>query len=1153
MTDPQRIAADPQLSAFVTANAGSGKTKTLIDRVARLLLAGASPETILCVTYTKAAAAEMQRRLFGLLSGWSVCDDARLRTELAELEGRPAAAYDHIALSKARALFARALETPGGLKIQTIHAFCEKLLRRFPLEAGISPGFKVMDDADAAAIVADAKKAVARHALRGEGAVAEAYARFSVALDFGAFQAMFGGFEAERGRLADYFEQKGGLPGACADAWKACGFDEPTDVEAVEAAVMAALDRDLWRACAEALALGGKTDQKCAELLRAVAADPAATFAQCLGALFTEKGEGTPATWVAKTSGLKAREDLRARLLTEQDRLETARERLRAANVARDTQDALILAHAYLEAYRLEKQAASALDFTDLIERAYRLVEHRPAAAWVLYKLDGGIDHILVDEAQDTAPEQWRILRALTAEFFSGAGVARLRGLERNMFVVGDEKQSIYSFQGAQPELLFHEFEFHRDRATGSGLTFERVDLLDSWRSTPEVLSFVDVCFSPPELAQAILPRRAAEAIVHTPKRTDHAGCVDLWPLEREEKGEAREAWDAPLDAEGERSANKRLAEKIAAEIAAIVARGDAVYDKDLRDWRPARPGDVLILVRRRKALFEEILRALKRRGLPVAGADRLALSEHIVFDDLLALARFVQFPQDELTLAALLKSPFCGLDDDSLYALAHGRGRENLWRRLQRRCEERTDWGWACGFLEDALAGARTQAPFEFYSRRLDAQDLTGASMRRRLLTRLGSEAEDAVDEFLAQVLAAEARGICDLEGLAAAFASLDIAVKREMEAGRDEVRVMTAHGAKGLEAPIVFLPETTLARGARGSPLMPTPEGGFLWCVSKTADCKASAAARELRARKEDEEACRLLYVALTRARDRLVLCGRISATAKEENIGGWWGHLSAAFQHAAIAERCRTVSSGGMEVLRFGADPEALTAAAAAGGSPSSLPTWAQLPAAPEPFARYASPSQLGEDTVFPAASPLARTRGLGRFRRGDLIHRLLQLLPDLPPQDRRSAAERILAREPDLSPDQRVEMIAAAFGVLEDTRFSEVFGPGGRAEAPVAGSSPALPPGLAVSGRIDRLVVLPDRVLAVDFKTNRPSPDRIEAADPAYLRQMAVYATVLAEIFPGRRIEAALVWTDGPKLMAVPEKLLADTLAELGREG
>ncbi|MGR4865544.1 double-strand break repair helicase AddA [Caulobacter sp. LARHSG274] len=1152
MIDPQRIAADPAISAFVTANAGSGKTKTLIDRVARLLLAGSTPEAILCVTYTKAAAAEMQRRLFERLGEWCVTPDAELRRQVGALEGRDPATFSPGELSRARGLFAKALETPGGLKIQTIHAFCEKLLRRFPLEAGVSPGFTVMDDAASAAIAQGALRQVAAWVTDHDDAFAQAYARFSVALDFNAFQAMFATFESQRGAIAAYLAAQGGLAGAIEDVWKVCGFHYgASSVEAVTAEAMAELDRDLWRAVAEVLLGGGKTDVKCAGQMLAVADDPDAGLDQALAALFTERGAGTPATWPAKTSGLKGREDLRARLLAEQERLEEAREWLRAARVAEDSADALRLAGLYISSHQVEKAARGALDFADLIDRTRVLLTEKVDAAWVLYKLDGGIDHILLDEAQDTAPDQWAILRALTSDFFAGEGAARWRGGEdaRTLFVVGDEKQSIYSFQGADPQRLLSETQAYIAQITAAERVGKAVPLTMSYRSTVEVLSFVDALFSAPETRSGV-PAPAGEDLVrHQPFRVDHKGCVDLWPLEREPAGEEREAWDAPLDAESQHGANRRLAEKIAAEIAALVARGDAVFDKEDKVWRPAHFGDVLVLVRRRKALFEEVLRALKRRGVPVAGADRLSLSAHIVFDDLLALGRFCLFPDDDLTLAALLKSPFCGLSDDDLYALAKDRAPATLWRTLNGRADERPAWAAARGLLRWALAEARRRQPFEFYALLLGRVDETVRSNRAKVLTRLGEEAAEALDEFLAQVLAAEQRGVRDLESLVADFASLDIVVKREMEGVRREVRVMTAHGAKGLEAPIVFLPETTMKGGARGSPLMATEEGGFLWCASKANDCEPSARARERREKKDAEEALRLYYVALTRARDRLVLCGRIDARTKDENVGGWYAAAQAAFAHPDVAPGVREIDQDGR--LRFGPDPLRLDAAAPPEG-PAEVPTpaWTLAPARPEtPAARYAAPSTLEDEARGGAPSPLAAVSGLGRYRRGEIIHRLLQLLPDIDPAARRAAADRLLAAERDLTADQRAEMAAAAFGVLEDDRFARVFGPGSRAEVALAGGAAGLPQGLAISGRVDRLVVTPDAVLVVDYKTNRPSPARIDDADPAYLGQMAIYAAVLAQVFPDRPVEAAIVWTDGPKLMAIPEKVMAQALARL----
>jgi ATP-dependent helicase/nuclease subunit A len=1149
--DPQRIAADPAISAFVTANAGSGKTKTLIDRVARLLLAGSTPEAILCVTYTKAAAAEMQRRLFERLGGWSVTADGPLRTELSKLVGAPETDFDAVELSKARALFARALETPGGLKIQTIHAFCEKLLRRFPLEAGVSPGFVVMDDSAGAAVARAARRTVATYVDTHDDAFALAYARFSVALDFAAFESMFGTFEIRRGAIADYLARHGGLSGAIDDVWRVCGFDEPTDPQAVAAEAMAELDPDLWEACASLLESSGKArDTEHAARLRVTLATR--DFDDALCALFTDKED--PRKHLQTTTTFKTREDLREALLEETDRLSFVRQQVRAAGVAHDTAGALRLAALYILAHANEKASRGALDFTDLIDHARILLTEKVDAAWVLYKLDGGIDHILLDEAQDTAPDQWAILRALTADFFAGAGAGGWRQSrdERTLFVVGDEKQSIYSFQGADPQRLLIETQGYIAQIEAVGRVGMGVPLTVSYRSTREVLSFVDALFSDPATREGVPPPAGEDVVRHQPFRTDGPGCVDLWPLTRERPGEDRDAWEAPLDAETEHGANRRLAEAIAAEIAGVLARGDEVHDKETRKRRAAHAGDILILVRRRKVLFEEIIRALKRRGVPVAGADRLSLSAHIAFDDLLALGRFVLFPDDDLTLAALLKSPFCGLTDEDVYALARGRN-ATLWTVLSARADEDPRWAAARDLLAWALVEGRKRQPFEFFATLLGKVDAAGQSNRAKVLTRLGGEADEALDEFLAQVMDAEQRNIRDLEALVADFAALDIIVKREMEGARREVRVMTAHGSKGLEAPIVFLPETTVKRGAGGSPLLATETGGVLWSTGKASDCAASTSARELRDKKEAEEALRLYYVALTRARDRLVLCGRIDARTKDENVGGWYAAARAAFAHPDIAPDVRELGDPDAPILRYGPDPKTLPQEAVALVVAAPLPAWAVGPAKPEPAAaRYAAPSRIEDeaDSRAPAPSPLAKVEGLGRYRRGEIIHRLLQILPDVAPAERHAAGGRLLAAERDLSDDQRIEMAAAAFGVLEDDRFADVFGPGSRAEVALAGTSALLPKGLAISGRVDRLVVTSERVLVVDYKTNRPAPAAIEHADPAYLAQMAVYVAVLREVFPDRPVEAALVWTDGPKLMPVPEKVMSDALGRIG---
>jgi ATP-dependent helicase/nuclease subunit A len=1139
---PQIQASNPQASVFVTANAGSGKTTTLVSRVARLLRQGVDPAAILCVTYTKAAAAEMQGRLFRMLGDWSVLEDGALAKALAKLEDGQPEEFDAADLSRARALFARALETPGGLKIETIHAFCEKLLKRFPLEAGVSPRFQVLEESAALALSQQARDAVALAAAARpeDDPLARAYSHFAVELDHRRFDELFLTLENKRVELARYVADA--AAGVKPTPWQICDTPEGARPEPLEAAAIAGIDWDMWREAQAALAQGSSSDQDAAERMGNVHPETA-TFATVCAVFCTKDGDPR------KTLATKAvPQPIRDWLGREQDRLMTAREPIRRARVARDSVHVLTLAAAYAGVYEAEKAAQRALDFTDLISKVNALLATREDAAWVLYKLDGGIDHVLLDEAQDTAPEQWSILRRLTEEFFAGAGAARDKTRPgRTLFAVGDEKQSIYSFQGAQPERFIKEREHYQDQAKEVGARFELVPLEMSWRSTPQVLRFVDEMAKPQDARDALDPEYGAPN-PHEAMRKNDAGCVDLWPVFKDPPTPDRDAWDDPVDAELSGGARKLLANRIAAQIKASVNRGEAVHDRDLHEWRAAGYGDFLILVRRRDALFEEVIRALKQSGVPVAGADRLKLSDHIVFEDLRALAWYALYPADNLTLAALLRSPFCDVDEQALYDLAHGR-EGSLIRALRARADERREWREALEFFNAVRTEARTRGPFEFYNRLLGRLDANGRSMRSRLLTRLGREAEDAIDEFLNQVLAAEARGVHDLEGVAAALDASDVIVKRELEAARGEVRVMTVHGAKGLEAPVVFLPDTTVKARAQGSPLFETADGGFLWSARKDDDCQAASQARALRDLKTDQESMRLLYVAMTRARDRLVICGRTPAT-RDSEANSWRLKLEAAF--GRLREETREIDLGGMAITRFGPDPMTAIKRESVAAPTIALPAWASQTLKPERGARWASPSNIADAAKAPAPSPLAERSGLGRYRRGELIHKLFEVLPDLPGERRRAAAERLLAREPGLDDAQREDMIEAAFGVLEDPRFAAVFGPGSRAEAAVAGTAKDLPDGVAISGRLDRLVVGPEKVLVVDYKTNRPAPDRIEDADQAYVNQMAVYVAVLRALYPGRTVEAALIWTDGPRLMPVPQDVIERALETIRRD-
>lgn len=1167
MTDAlrqQAMAADPALNAFVMANAGSGKTRTLVDRVGRLLLAGAAPGAVLCLTFTKAAASEMQQRLFERLGAWAVASDDDLRAALAALEQRGPDSLGAQDLRRARQLFARALETPGGLKIQTIHAFCEQLLRRFPLEAGVSPSFTAIDEAEAQDLRAEARDLVLELGRNhGHVALSEAFERLSVRLGHPGLVSLFADIEAARDALHAQLEAAAAVGGIEAQLMAAFDIDTLSETAVLDEAFGEdVFDAAAWEAGGKALSgCAGANDQAQGARMLAVLAhlseapDLAEAFAAALDIFFTKAGEERKS--LMNKPAAAALPNVLELLTRESVRFERLRERVGRIRTAAVTRDVLVLAQAYLAVFRELKDARGLIDFGDQIAHARNLLTRRGGAAWVLYKLDGGIEHILVDEAQDTSPAQWDIIRALSSEFFAGQGVRE--DDRRTLFVVGDEKQSIFSFQGAAPERLLEEAQGYQVAVEASGRTFKSVGLLSSWRSTPEILAFVDRVFNDTERARALSPgglvdRRDTPR--HDARRVD-AGTIDIWPLEREQAAEARDAWAVPDAAHARDSAVRTLARKLAREIKAMVTRGEQVFDRESGEARAATYGDVMVLVSKRGTMFETLLREMKRESVPVAGSDRLKLAAHPCYLDLIALGRAALSPTDDLTLAGVLRSPLCDVSEEALFRLAHDRGSMSLWERMATLKPGAHGLGpedvEALGRARDLITWfqgeARSCAAFELYGRLLSRRDGSGLTCRQRFVTRIGIEAEDALNAFLDLVRARESRAITDLERTLAELSRIAPELKREMEESHGRVRVMTAHASKGLEAPIVILPDM-LARARGGARLLLDGNGHAIWKLSDAeARCEQADAAKEREKLRAEQESLRLLYVGLTRARDRLVLAA--AAGVRDAGEGGWWG----AVQEAAAGAREAT-SASGIAIRRIGAEPGQVAARAKESLEPAALPDWLELPARAEQARSYSAPSRLdGDDDDLPAPSPLARSMGLDRFRRGILIHRLLERLADVPGHERQRLGERMLAREPGVSEAAREEMIGAALGVMDDARFAHVFGPGSRAEVPLVGRSEALPEPMLVSARIDRLVITPERVLAVDFKTQRPAPESESGVDQAAITQLAVYGAVLAELFPRREIATALLFTDGPRLIEIgahTRQAALERLRQIGRE-
>jgi ATP-dependent helicase/nuclease subunit A len=624
---------------------------------------------------------------------------------------------------------------------------------------------------------------------------------------------------------------------------------------------------------------------------------------------------------------------------------------------------------------------------------------------------------------------------------------------------------------------------------------------------------------------------------------------VEIWPTADADERQQIEGWDAPFDTTSETSPRVKLARRIAKCVSIWIARRDRVGDGDKR--HPIRPGDVLVLVRQRGPLFEAIIRALKNAGVPVAGADRLVLTEHIAVMDLIALADALLLPQDDLALASVLKSPLFGLDEEQLFALAWNRT-GGLRAALRGKSADSPAFAEAAARLERLAAAAAQETPFAFYAHVLGPE-----RGRQRFLARLGPEATDALDEFLNLALDYENRETPSLQGFVAWLRAANAQVKRDMEIARDEVRVMTVHGAKGLEAPVVILADTTTppAGAPQHQPrLLPLRPAGaaadapahFVWAVRKDDDVGPMGPARAAVVDAAENEYRRLLYVAMTRAADRLVICGATGLTKKPE---GCWYDLVA----QALKTQCREqpADDGEGTVFRFrksalAEEPVAAGAVTAESGK-RPLPDWLDQDALPEPPAvAPLSPSSAYDETMLIRITG-AQSERKKALARGEAVHRLLQSLPDLPREVRVEAARRHLARLADFDASERDRMISQVLALLDDNRFAELFMPGSRAEVPIAGRlSPAGRPPLAVSGQVDRLAITDNAVLIADYKTNRPAP----AAPPgAYVAQLALYRAVLAQLYPNKTIRAALIWTDVPDLIEVSAADLDAALARV----
>lgn len=883
------------VSAWVSASAGSGKTKVLIDRILRLLLSGAKADSILCLTYTNTATAEMKNRINEKLLEWVFLSDEELSDKISKLTGQ---FPNKDTLNSTRRLFAYITDDAQALRIQTIHSFCQDILKKFPLESGIEPNFKIAEDTEIEKLINEARmrlfnddtqheehdvvKAIEKIALQVNDETLTKLLKSALGEDRNKFSYMFSNFS-----LSDII---GYIYGKLSVL--------PTDNEELLMDLFVSDDcfnrRDLSSLCDIVEELGTATEQKLWSKTKtwidSSAEDRKKKIHEHISCFLTDKGQARAKLLTKKPREAHAWADSVAR--AECDRILDFTQKLKGLKVAELTKSLVTIVHEILDIYAEIKRHRGLMDYNDLITKTYELLQKQDFRDWVRLKLDGSIDHILVDEAQDTSPYQWEIFNALREEFFVGEGSKE--DINRTIFVVGDEKQSIYSFQGAVPQMFS---EVYRDCQNDAGFDkLKAVPLNYSFRSLDAVLKVTDAVFSNPQYKNAIAKMEGVE-IKHTPIRNAGTGRVEIWPLIPKVDETIKNnngGWE--LDFENKQSHDNKTI------LAKIIAKKIKEWEKD-KKWiyakgREFKYQDVMILIRSRTGgIVDSLTRELQKEGIAVSSNDSIELNKHLVVKDLLGLIQFILLPSDNLNLACILKSPIFNFSENELMDVAMNRdkdSKETLWDYINRviqnpdiakntfRFCKLDKLKETQNYLLELIEFSKTHKPFEVLEYVLEQKE-----GRAEIINRMGKHTNEIIDKFLQFTINFEINNTPTLQNFLHFTETTHVKIKSEADSKLNEVRIMTTHSAKGLQAPIVFLVETTkdpFSKADSGKILWKKhredDEGDFLhipfWSGVSENDTTSTKETKEKNKKAAYEEYLRLLYVAMTRAEDELYVCG-------------------------------------------------------------------------------------------------------------------------------------------------------------------------------------------------------------------------------------------------------------------------------------
>jgi ATP-dependent helicase/nuclease subunit A len=1121
----QQRASDISQSVWVSASAGSGKTTVLTNRLIVLLLNNIQPSKILCITFTKNAAAEMRNRINEKLSEWILFSDEKLKNSVETLIGKTP---NEATLQNARTLFAKILDNADELKILTIHAFCQQIMKRFPFEAGIIPNFEIADERLEKEFLLEATKDLLTKKTL-EPRLQKAIKKIAIQTNQKNFNELLSELLNNRNKLIHLKQFFGGESNIIDAIYKTLGLNLKDTEEKIfkEFLEYNSLNKQEFEKIYETIQrIGTLKDKQKYEILKQWANQPEKrreNFKEYKNIFITQrKKEKKEKLITDKPKRLCPQSN--EILLQEQNRIYQFVETLKSLKIAELTKSLLILSYEILQKYSFLKLERGILDYNDLIIKTKDLLSDNTNSQWVSFKLDEGIHHILVDEAQDTSPYQWNIIKAIVDEFF------QQENCDKTILVVGDEKQSIFSFQGADPKAFAFMHNHYKQLCQDSNNCFETIPFVNSFRSLSAILQLVDKIFEPEDMRKAI-SQLVKEPIKHNPLRIG-LGKIEVWPLiSKEKEDKSKEfTWQLPFQSKIKISNIEKLAKLIAEKIQAWIKNKKIILDKKTGEKRLLRYSDIMILLRKRGRFADFLIKALNKKNIPVSGIDRLKLTENIIIKDLIALGNFILFPEDNLNLANIIKSPIIGLNEDDLFNLC-AQNKISLWQTIK----QNPQYKKTKDYLEEIIEKSKLLTPYELFVYILDIKN-----GRDKIINRFTETAHDLLNEFLNLLKAFEKNHIPSLNNFMNYLKIAPITIKRDMEQTLNEVRVMTTHGAKGLQAPIIFLPDSY-----HSNIDVTTNKNKIYWLKDLNNNYELPFWNGEqennnefiLKLKEEWTKECkneylRLLYVALTRAENELYICGWCLTNPYK---GNWYNLILDIAAKSGIEKKFDFESESSGYIIgeddEFASDLHKQESEYLPKKQDKETDRILQnlIPCKKEKEStKIIHPSEFyshRDRDSSPADSSEA-------IIQGQAAHKLLEILPQIKLEEREQVLDYYLHNSFNkLKPAIQEKIRNNILKILNE--FKDLFVEESRSEVPIAGYID----NQIVSGQIDRLIIKNDKIMIVDYKNSRKFFKNENEIPEEYKKQLWLYKELTAQIYPAKEIECYILWTNFCKLSRI----------------